>query len=80
VWWVILTVIGLVVVVLLGVSWWLDRDARRRGARPLSGADMGRERWTRHQRIEQELTQLNTQGMLPRTGDAARDIWRGEQI
>lgn len=76
--WVVWSLIALVVAALLVVSWWLDRDARRRGARPLTGRAMGRARWARHQQIQQELTQLPRQGMLPRSQDAARDIWRGE--
>lgn len=76
-WWLVWVGIGLLLVVLLAVSWWYDRDARRRGAKPLSGRQMGRERWARDLKIEQEVTQSSALGMTPRGSDAARDIWRG---
>lgn len=76
-WWLVWVGVGLLVLVLLGVSWWYDRDARRRGATPLSGRQMGRERWARDRNIEQEVTQLSPMGMTPHGNDAARDIWRG---
>ena len=35
--------VGVVLTVLLGVSWWLDRSARRRGSRSLHHSDVWRE-------------------------------------
>jgi hypothetical protein len=77
VWWLVWIGIGAVVVGLLVVSWWYDRDARRRGARPLSGGQMGRGSWARDRAVEQDVTQVSPMGMTPRGSDAARDIWRG---
>lgn len=68
--------LGLLVVVLLAVSWWLDRDARRRGARPLRSGDMDRARRARDWELRREMNQVG-KGMLPKTEDARRDIWRG---
>jgi hypothetical protein len=60
-----------------GLSWWLDRDARKRGATPLSGGQMQRARWARNLEMERELNQVATKGATPRSQDAARDIWKG---
>lgn len=76
-WWLVWAGLGLLVLALLAVSWWYDRDARRRGAAPLSGSQMGRARWARDRAIEQEVTQVGPMGMTPRGNDAARDVWRG---
>jgi hypothetical protein len=76
-WWLVWVGLGLLLLVLLAVSWWYDRDARRRGATPLSGRHMGRERWARDREIEQQVTQVTPMGMTPRAYDASRGIWRG---
>jgi hypothetical protein len=77
VWWLVWVGIGAVLLALLAISWWLDRDARRRGATPLSAGEMNRGRWARDRGLEQEVTQVSPQGLSPRSQDAARDIWRG---
>jgi hypothetical protein len=64
----------------LAVPWWLDSDARRRGADLLRGADMDRARRARDREVRQELSQLGNQGMLPTSADTARDIWRGTSL
>jgi hypothetical protein len=69
--------IGGLLAVLLGVSWWLDRDARRRGATPLRAGAMIRARWQRNLDTERREAQLFSQGATPRVTDAARDIWDG---
>jgi hypothetical protein len=66
--------------VLLGISWWLDRDARRRGATPLSAGQMSRGRWARDRGIQQEVSQVSPLGLTPHSEDAARDIWRGHPL
>lgn len=78
--WVVWSAVGLVVASLLALSWWLDRDARKRGATPLSGRAMGRARWERRQGTRRDVNALSGLGMLPKSQDAARDIWRGKSI
>ena len=70
------TAIGLLVGGLLLVSWWFDRDARRRGATPLSGATMGRA--TRGRKLEtlRRASQQQTGGITPQGQDAYRETWR----
>jgi hypothetical protein len=77
VWWLVWVGIGVLLVVLLGVSWWSDRNTRRRGAAPRSAQEMSRERWARDRNIQQEVTQVEGMGLTPRSSDAARDTWRG---
>jgi hypothetical protein len=77
VWWVVWVGIGAVLLALLAISWWLDRDARRRGATPLGAGEMSRGRRARDRGIEQEVTQVSPLGLTPRSEDAVRDIWRG---
>ena len=69
--------IGAFVAVLLGISWWYDRDARRRGATPRSGREMSRARWAQEREIARELSQVDNRSMTPKAGDALRDAWRG---
>ena len=76
-WWVVWVVLAGVVGALLFVSWWLDRDARRRGATRLGGAEIDRARWQRDWQTELEMTEVMTKGATPKSADAARDIWRG---
>ena len=61
------------------LSWWFDRDARRRGATPLSGGAMQRARWARNFDTERKLNAVMTKGMTPRSHDAARDTWDGKE-
>lgn len=79
-WWLVWAGIGAVLVALLGISWWLDRDARRRGATPLSAGQMSKGRWARDRALQQEVTQVSPQGLTPRGQDAARDVWRGHPL
>ena len=60
-WWLVWVGIGVLLVALLVLSWWWDRDARRRGARPLSGAEMGRDRRVRDRAIEQRPRWLGSE-------------------
>jgi hypothetical protein len=60
------------------LSCWFDRDARRRGATPLSGGAMQRARWARNIDTEQRLNSVMIKGMTPRAHDAARDAWDGK--
>lgn len=76
--WVVWAGIGGFVAILLAISWWYDRDARKRGATPASGKEMSRARWARDQEIAQEMSQVNNKTMTPKFGDAARDAWRGK--
>jgi hypothetical protein len=76
-WWLVWVGLGSLLLLLLAVSWWYDRDARRRGATPLSGRQMGRARRARDLRIQQEVSRTSPMGMTPRGNDAARDIWHG---
>lgn len=71
------TGIGLFLAVLLTISWWYDRDARRRGATPSSSGGMLRTR--RQVRLEaaRRESQLRGGGALPRTVDGLRDAWEG---
>ena len=75
--WLVWTGIGLFLAVLLTVSWWYDRDARRRGATVLGSGRMARGRRQRILDVERQEVQLFTKGATPRTSDAARDIWEG---
>ena len=76
--WIVWVGIGAFLAVLLSVSWWYDRDARRRGAVPRSGADMSRDRWRQERDIETEVSQVNNRAMTPKGQDAMRDAWRGK--
>jgi hypothetical protein len=75
--WLVWTAIGLFVAALVTVSWWYDRDARRRGATPLTGAQMVRGRRQRAQDIARQESRLIGKGATPRSVDGARDIWNG---
>jgi hypothetical protein len=72
---------GSVAVLLVGLavlSWWWDRDARKRGATPLSGGAMHRARWSRRLDVERQLNTVLTKGATPRAQDGYRDAWRGK--
>jgi hypothetical protein len=69
--------IGAFVAILLAIAWWYDRDARKRGASPRSGAEMGRERRRQEAEIAREMSQVNTKAITPKGQDAMRDAWRG---
>jgi hypothetical protein len=72
---------GSVAVLLVGLavlSWWWDRDARKRGATPLSVGAMHRARWSRRLEVERQLNSVVTKGATPRTQDAAQDVWKGK--
>lgn len=75
--WVVWAGIGLLLAVLLAVSWWFDRDARRRGATPLTGGQMARARRTRLLDTARQESQVFSKGATPHSSDAARDIWHG---
>ena len=77
--WVVWICIGAFVVILLAISWWFDRDARKRGAKPRSGREMSRARWARDADISREMSQVNSKAMTPKSQDAFRDAWRGKQ-
>jgi len=71
---------GAVVLFLGGLatlSWWWDRDARKRGATPLSGGAMHRARWSLNLETERKLNSVVTKGATPRTQDAAQAVWKG---
>lgn len=70
------TGIGLFLAALLTISWWYDRDARRRGATPLSGGQIARARRGVLETARQENA-VFSKGATPRAVDAARDIWEG---
>lgn len=74
--WLVWTGIGLLVGVLLLVSWWFDRDARRRGATPLSGAAMGSGARTRRWDVRRQESQQMSGGATPRSQEAYRETWR----
>jgi hypothetical protein len=75
--WLVWTGIGALLAVLLAVSWWYDRDARRHGGTPLSAGQMNRARRGRLEDTWLQETQVLTKGATPRTSEAARDIWAG---
>ena len=72
-WGAVAGVLGL----LLLWSLWLDRNARRRGARLNNAADMDFDRRQRDRALLIETQQVGGVGMSPRSQDAARRIWRG---
>ena len=72
---------GSVAAFLVGIgalSWWWDRDARKRGATPLSGGAMQRARWSRRFDAERRMNAVVTKGLTPRSHDAVRDTWDGK--
>ncbi|SCX53066.1 hypothetical protein SAMN03159343_2910 [Klenkia marina] len=70
------TAIGLLVGGLLLVAWWFDRDARRRGATPLSGATMGADASSRRWEVRRRESQQLLGGATPRGQDAHHGTWR----
>jgi hypothetical protein len=74
--WVVWTVLGVLVVGLLAVSWWFDRDARRRGATPTSGAAMGSAARGRKLETLRRSSQQVMGGATPRSQDAHAETWR----
>ena len=76
--WVFWGAVGGVLAVLLLWAWWLDRNARRRGAGLRAAGEMDRDRRLRNRAVEREISQVTAIGMNPRAHDAARRIWRGD--
>ncbi len=74
--WLVWTVLGVVVVGLLAVSWWFDRDARRRGATPHSGAEMGSAARGRKLETLRRSSQQEFGGVTPQSQDAWARTWR----
>ena len=62
--------------VLLAVSWWYDRDARRRGARVRSAGELAGDAYDRRKATLQRLGQKQREGMTPRSVDDAARTWR----
>jgi hypothetical protein len=75
--WIVWCGIGLLVAALVAVSWWYDRDARGRGATPLTGAQMARGRRQRDYDILRQETSLVNKGVTPRSVEDARRTWNG---
>ena len=78
--WVFWGSVGGFLALLLVWAWWLDRNARRRGARLNNAGDMDYDRRQRDRALLIETQpQIMGVGMTPRGRDAARRIWRGGQ-
>jgi hypothetical protein len=75
--WLVWAGIGAVVGLLLAISWWYDRDARKRGAKMRSGGQMSRARWAKDAELAREMSQVNNKAMTPKSQDAYRNAWRG---
>lgn len=60
----------------LAVSWWFDRDARRRGAVPHSGSSMGSAARDRRWDTVRRTSQLLLGGATPRSQDAHAATWK----
>lgn len=69
--------IGLFLAVLLTISWWYDRDARRRGATPSSAGSMVRASRQSRWAARRQESQLLFGGATPRTMDGLRDAQDG---
>ncbi|SDG75393.1 hypothetical protein [Klenkia brasiliensis] len=74
--WLVWTVLGLVVGVCLAVGWRYDRDARRRGATPHTGAAMGADARGRKLETLRRSSQQVMGGATPRSQDAHAQTWR----
>ncbi|MCO7222636.1 hypothetical protein [Klenkia sp. PcliD-1-E] len=74
--WLVWTVLGVVVVGSLAVGWWFDRDARRRGATPHSGAAMGSAARGRRWDVRRREAQQGMGGATPQSQDAWAETWR----
>jgi hypothetical protein len=75
--WIVWSGIGVVLAALLGVSWWYDRDARRRGASPLRGGQMARARRQRVLDTARLETKVLDKGVTPRSTEGVRRMWDG---
>lgn len=74
--WLVWSGIAVFVAVLLGVSFWYDRDARRRGASPLSSDSMVEATRTNRWQTVRHSSQLLQGGATPRSQDAHSQTWK----
>ena len=75
--WFVWGALGGVVLLSLVVSWWFDRDARRRGAAVRSSGAMWREARGRRWEVERQESQLLQSGGSPKAQDHLREQFRG---
>jgi hypothetical protein len=75
--WIVWGSLGAVVLGSLAVSWWFDRDARRRGAAVRSSGEMWTAARRRRWEVTRETSQQSSFGGTPRVQDQLRAEWRG---
>lgn len=74
--WLVWTAVLVLVASLLAISYWHDRDARRRGATPSSAGSMVEATRTNRWQTVRRSSQLLQGGATPRSQDAHRETWK----
>lgn len=74
--WIVWSALGAVVLGSLAVSWWFDRDARRRGAAVRDSGTMWREARGRRWETGRQESQLLQSGGSPKAQDQLREQFR----